>query len=64
MAKNDALPKAKSDILPCLRQVLSRQTIDLAASMAADRFGAREQQECRAPFRGEEFFKKETTQND
>jgi hypothetical protein len=54
MAENGAFPRAKSAIYPCREPVLKAQAIDLAGFMSVDFFGGREQEECRAPFSGED----------
>ncbi len=38
---------------------LSTQAADLTAFMSADLFGAREQEKCRAPFSGEDLFRRD-----
>jgi hypothetical protein len=54
MAENGAFSRDRSAIYPLLEQTLETQLNDLAAFMAADFFGGREQEKCRAPFSGED----------
>ncbi len=56
MAENGGISRTKKRHFPCLEPVPQTQAVDLAAFMSADLFGAREQENCRAPFSGENLF--------
>ena len=47
--------RAKAPFFSVWSRGFQTQTIDLAAFMSADFFGAREQEKCRAPFSSEDF---------
>ena len=54
MAENGGFSMGKSAIFSVWSRGFQSQTIDLAAFMSTDFFGAREQEKCRAPFSNED----------